>query len=76
MALRIQIAKFKIHQYLLRANSPNLMLAKFSRYTASYFTKKTIVHKAFQWWRDFPLEKQTLSLKTLTIINFDVHYYH
>ena len=34
MALRIQIAKLKIHQYLLRANSPNLMLAKFSLYTS------------------------------------------
>ena len=33
MALRIQIAKLNIHQYLLRANLPNLMLAKFSRYT-------------------------------------------
>ena len=33
MALRIQMAKLKIRQYLLRANSPNLMLAKFSRYT-------------------------------------------
>ena len=31
MALRIQIAKLKIHQYLPRANLPNLMLAKFSR---------------------------------------------
>ena len=34
MALGIQIAKLKIHQYLLRANSPNLMLAKFSLYTS------------------------------------------
>ena len=33
MALRIQIAKFELCQYLLRANSPNLMLAKVSRYT-------------------------------------------
>ena len=31
MALRIQIAKFKFHQYLLRAN---VMLAKFSHYRA------------------------------------------
>ena len=29
MALRIQIAKLKVRQYLLRANSPNLMLANF-----------------------------------------------
>ena len=36
MALRIQIAKLNIHQYLLRANSPNLMLAKFSRYTVAF----------------------------------------
>ena len=27
MVLRIQIAKLKTHQYLLRANSPNSMLA-------------------------------------------------
>ena len=33
MALRIQIAKFKNCQYLLRANLPNLMLTKFSHYT-------------------------------------------
>ena len=33
MALRIQIAKLKIRQYLPRANLPNLMLTKFSRYT-------------------------------------------
>ena len=33
MVLRIQIAKFKFHQYLLRANLPNLMLAKLSHYT-------------------------------------------
>ena len=33
MALTIQVTKFKIRQYLLRANSPNLMLAKFSHYT-------------------------------------------
>ena len=32
MVLRIQIAKFKFHQYLLRANSLNLKLAKLSRY--------------------------------------------
>ena len=31
--LRIQIAKFKFRQYLLRANSPNLML---SHYTVSH----------------------------------------
>ena len=37
MALRIQIAKIEFHQYLLRANSPNLMLAKFSRYTVHDF---------------------------------------
>ena len=33
MALRIQIAKFKFRQYPVRANSPNSMLAKLSRYT-------------------------------------------
>ena len=33
MVLRIQIIKFKFHQYLLRANLPNLMLAKLSHYT-------------------------------------------
>ena len=33
MALRVQIAKFKFCQYLLKANSPNLMLANVSRYT-------------------------------------------
>ena len=33
MALRIQIAKFKLHQYLLRANSPYLMFTKLSHYT-------------------------------------------
>ena len=32
MVLRIQIAKLKARQYLLRANSPNLMLPKISRY--------------------------------------------
>ena len=36
MALRIQITILKIRQYLLRANLPNLMLTKFSRYTAVY----------------------------------------
>ena len=33
MALRIQIAKFKFHQYLQRANLQNLMLTKLSHYT-------------------------------------------
>ena len=33
IALRIQIAKFKNRQYLLRANLHNLMLTKFSCYT-------------------------------------------
>ena len=33
MALRIQIAKFKLRQYLLRAKSPNLMLTKLSHST-------------------------------------------
>ena len=33
MALRIQIANFKFHQYLQRANLPNLMLTKLSHYT-------------------------------------------
>ena len=37
MALRIQIAKFKFCQYFLRANSPNLMLAKLSHYTVIAF---------------------------------------
>ena len=32
MVLRIQIAKFKIRQYLLKANLSNLMLAKYSHY--------------------------------------------
>ena len=33
MVLRIQIGKFRFHQYLLRANSPNLVLTKPSHYT-------------------------------------------
>ena len=33
MMLRIQIAKLKARQYLLRANLPNLMLTKISHYT-------------------------------------------
>ena len=33
LVLRIQITKFKLHQYILRANSPNLMLTKLFRYT-------------------------------------------
>ena len=46
MVLRIQIANFKIHQYLLRANLSNLMLAKFSHYTVLHFqvlTSNTII---------------------------------
>ena len=42
MALRIQIAKLKIRQYLLRANSPNLKLTKFSRYTVHTLFKFTV----------------------------------
>ena len=42
MALRIQIAKFKFRQYLLRTNSPNLMLAKFSRYTVASYPDHTV----------------------------------
>ena len=38
MVIRIKIIKFKIHQYLLRANSPNSMLAKSSRYTVGSYT--------------------------------------
>ena len=47
MVLRIQITKLKIHQYLLKANSPNLMLAKFSRYTAVL----EILYAAVHCWR-------------------------
>ena len=36
MALKILITKFKFHQYILRAKSPNLVLAKLSRYTEYY----------------------------------------
>ena len=32
------IAKFKIHQCILMTNSPNLMLAKVSRYTVLLYT--------------------------------------
>ena len=39
MALRIQIAKFKFCQYLLRANSPNLMLTKLSCYTVKLYRR-------------------------------------
>ena len=35
MAVSIQIAKFKLRQYEWRAISPNLMLAKVSRYTVA-----------------------------------------
>ena len=38
MELSIQIAKFKFHQYELRAVSPNLMLAKVTRYTVYIWT--------------------------------------
>ena len=38
MALRIQIAKFKFRQYLLRTNSPNLMLTKLSHYMVVSFS--------------------------------------
>ena len=37
MALSIQIAKFKFHQYELRAVSPNLMLAKVTHHPVDYF---------------------------------------
>ena len=33
MTLSMQMAKFKFRQYQLRAVSPNLMLAKITRYT-------------------------------------------
>ena len=36
MTLSIQIAKFKFRQYQLKAVSPNLMLAKVTRYLAFY----------------------------------------
>ena len=36
MTLCILIAKFKFHQYERRAVSPNLMLAKITRYTVLY----------------------------------------
>ena len=36
MTLSIQIAKFKFRQYQLRAVSPNLMLAKVTRYTVHF----------------------------------------
>ena len=38
MALSIQIAKLKFHQYELRAVSPNLILAKVTRYTVYDFS--------------------------------------
>ena len=34
--LSIKIAKFKFHQYQMRAISPNLMYTKFTSYTALY----------------------------------------
>ena len=36
MMLRIQIAKFEFRQYQLKAVSPNLMLAKVTRYTVIF----------------------------------------
>ena len=36
MALKILITKFKFRQQLLRANFPNLILTKLSRYTVTY----------------------------------------
>ena len=44
MALIIQITKLKIRQYLLRANSPNLMLTKFSHYTVCSYLIRNMVH--------------------------------
>ena len=41
MVLRIQIAKFKFRQYLLRANLPNLMLAKLSHYYGTMYSEVT-----------------------------------
>ena len=38
MVLSIQIAKFKIRQYQLRAFPPNLMLAKVTHYTVFLVT--------------------------------------
>ena len=32
------VAKFKTRQYVLKTDSPNLMLAKFSRYTVLWVT--------------------------------------
>ena len=46
MALRIQIAKFKIPQYLLRVNLPNLMLAKLSHYTVLQFYHMNVPEQA------------------------------
>ena len=60
MVLRIQIAKFKFCQYQLRANSPNLMLARLSRYTVYTFTCAV----PFMWG----------SLR-LTLISYDPHLY-
>ena len=45
MTLSIPIAKFKFHQHQLRAVSPNLMLAKLTRYTVyilKHMTTKNI----------------------------------
>ena len=41
MTLSVQIAKFKFHQYQLRAILPNLMLAKLTHYTVFYNKEAT-----------------------------------
>ena len=66
MALGIQIAKFKFRQYLLRANSPNLMLAKLSRYNYGNYT--------FVYVASMSYFKIYSRLATLYLINFHKLY--
>ena len=55
MALRTQVAKFKFHQYILRANSPNLMLTKFNAHQTfplyGIVCTTCIVTVIFFWWK-------------------------
>ena len=55
MALRILITKFKFRQHILRANSPNLMLAKLSCYIVCRNYEK--IQRFMEHFRDLKIHR-------------------
>ena len=72
MALRIQIAKFKVHQYLLRGNSPNLMIAKLSRYMVIYMYHTPFCNKLIAGQTGKNASPESVPWRSCAILHYEL----